>query len=298
VIRPSPSPGLIPAAGMGLLEEPDFAWPLHSIIFYSPLAPSFPRRGTIGGKTAFIQPVSSAPSTMMLAPLKSLRDSAAPELDLVVRVGCRLLYDAAHVVPMVLNVRPQAQEGRRCSASQIVGGDQPVENYGCHGHRGRAPVLSPGRTEIVHDALVAVSAARTTPFFPHTAAMPVADLLPNCCVMCCPAATPLGQAAQFCLGKIRDHFERPARVQAICDWLHDNSSTGLDRPFGTCRHGTSSSERYGVCRRTCAHRRGAVPHLQPSGALRDGAPAGHRLRRPRIAMDFTPIFESGSTAPG
>ena len=176
---------------------------------------------------------------------------SVPELDLLVRVGCRLVYEAGQPVPLVLSVRPQGHAGQAVRAELLAFGDGlPVERFlDVHGNTAERVLIPSGRTEIRHDALVAVTSVPDNALLPHAAAVPLAELSPSLLRYILPS--------RYCdsdklLNFAWDNFGRipngRARVQAICDWLHAN----IEYRFGSGRPDLSAwdiiQRGYGVCR--------------------------------------------------
>ncbi len=81
-----------------------------------------------------------------------------PNDQLTVRVGCKLTYEAARETTLLLAVQPHIDLGQTLLAESLLLGAglaaEPLRNQ--HGVRVLRLKLPPGRTEIVHDALVSV----------------------------------------------------------------------------------------------------------------------------------------------
>jgi transglutaminase-like putative cysteine protease len=217
-----------------------------------------------------------------------------PEAELLVRVGCRLVYDAAQTVPLVLSVRPQADAGTVLREEALWLGDaRLVEKFAdTHGNRVERVFLPAGRTEIRHDALVAVPATADNALLPHTAAVPPGAIPAALLRYVLPSRYCDSDKLQnFAWEKFGSVPNGRARVQAISDWLHAN----IEYRFGSGRPDLSAwdiiQRGYGVCR-DFAHMgvalcrtfnlpaRYVTGHLPDIGYIDPGSP-----------MDFHAYFE-------
>jgi transglutaminase-like putative cysteine protease len=182
----------------------------------------------------------------------ALQDIASvPQLDLIVRVGCSLVYEATTTASLLLNLRPRTDPRQALQQEMLGFGAQMAseEFADVHGNVVHRVALPPGRHEIRHDALVAVSSlpdrhdlADARPVPPHE--------LP-------PALLRYTLPSRYCESdKLFDfawqqfgHVEHGLpRVLAICDWLHRN----VEYRYGSGRSDLSALEvvqrGYGVCR--------------------------------------------------
>ncbi len=173
------------------------------------------------------------------------------EAELLVRVGCRLVYDAAQAVPLVLSMRPQADAGTVLRDEALWLGDaRLVEKFAdTHGNRVERVFLPAGRTEIRHDALVAVPATADNALLPHTAAVPPGVIPAGLLRYVLPSRYCDSDKLQnFAWEKFGSVPNGRARVQAISDWLHAN----IEYRFGSGRPDLSAwdiiQRGYGVCR--------------------------------------------------
>ena len=214
-------------------------------------------------------------------------------LNLTVRIGCFIAYEATLPTPMILVLRP------RIDANQLVRQEKlwfspylPSSEFAdAHGNNSYRVMLQPGRNEIHHDALVMVS---SQPDNEEQQSIPTPiDRLP-------PRVLRYTLPSRYCdSDKLRDfawqQFGQTAngieRVYAICNWVHNN----IEYRFGAGRSDISASEvvnqRFGVCR-DFAHvaialcrafnlpARYVVGHLPDIGHLDPGTP-----------MDFHAYFE-------
>ena len=171
-------------------------------------------------------------------------------LNLTVRVGCRLAYEAPVPTPVLFTVRPRL-EGRVLVMQEQLSfgiGLPSGEFQDSHGNITYRSMLMPGRNDLRHDALVAV-ASRPDSREVQGQILPVSQLPAEVLRYTLPS--------RYCdSDKLMDfawnHFglvpHGLPRVQAICDWVHGN----IEYRFGSGRPDLSASEvigrRYGVCR--------------------------------------------------
>jgi transglutaminase-like putative cysteine protease len=171
-------------------------------------------------------------------------------LNMAVRVGCRLAYDTTVPTPVLFVLRPRLEGTVLVLQEQLSFGIglPSCEFQDSHGNITWRSTLMPGRNDIRHDAVVAVSS------------------LPDSREVIGPIL-PVGQLpfellrytlpSRYCdsdklMNFAWNHFGQIAhgltRVQAICDWVHQN----IEYKFGSGRPDLSASEvierRHGVCR--------------------------------------------------
>ncbi len=171
-------------------------------------------------------------------------------LNLTVRVGCSLAYETTVQTPVLFVLKPRL-EGRVLVMQEKLSfgiGLPSYEFQDSHGNITYRSTLMPGRNEIRHDALVAVSSLPDTREIRGNI-VPVGQLpfellrytLPS---RYCDSDKLMNFAWQ--------HFGQTThglpRVQAICDWVHNN----IEYRHMSGRPDLSASEvihrRYGVCR--------------------------------------------------
>jgi transglutaminase-like putative cysteine protease len=171
-------------------------------------------------------------------------------LNLTVRVGCNLAYEVSVPTAVLFVLKPRL-EGRILVMQERLSfgiGLPSYEYQDSHGNITYRSVFMPGRNEICHDALVAVSS------LPDSrevlgAVLPVGQLPAEVLRYTLPSrycdSDKLMNFAWNQFGHIPHGLER---VQAICDWVHDN----IEYRFMSGRPDISASEiitrRYGVCR--------------------------------------------------
>ena len=80
---------------------------------------------------------------------------------MVIRVGCRMVYEVEHDTPILLIVRPHSEvQSRVLQESLTLTPATPYEEFvDWQGNTTQRWVLPPGENTIVHDALVTVSSA-------------------------------------------------------------------------------------------------------------------------------------------
>jgi transglutaminase-like putative cysteine protease len=171
-------------------------------------------------------------------------------LNLTVRVGCHLAYDTTVPTPVLFVLRPRL-EGRVLVMQERLSfgiGLPSYEFQDSHGNITYRSTLMPGRNEIRHDALVAVA---SLPDSRDILGNPVSvgELPPDTLRYTLPSrycdSDKLMNFAWQHFGQVPHGLPR---VQAICDWVHNN----IEYRFASGRPDLSASEiltrRFGVCR--------------------------------------------------
>ncbi len=171
-------------------------------------------------------------------------------LNLTVRVGCRMVYETTVPTPILFILRPRFDERHMVRSEKLTFGYglPAYEFQDSHGNLTHRAMLLPGSNEICHDALVAVSSL-PEPQGHGLEPVPISWLPTDLIRYTLPS--------RYCdSDKLRDfawkHFGQvpngPLRVQAICDWIHQN----IEYRFGSGRPDLSATEilarRFGVCR--------------------------------------------------
>lgn len=171
-------------------------------------------------------------------------------LNLTVRVGCNLSYDTPVPTPVLFVLRPRL-EGRVLVMQEKLSfgiGQPSYEFQDSHGNITYRSTLMPGRNDIRHDALVAVSSepdARNV----QGRNVPVGELPSELLRYTLPSrycdSDKLMDFAWQQFGQVPHGLPR---VQAICDWVHRH----IEYRYGSGRPDLSASEviarRHGVCR--------------------------------------------------
>ena len=216
-----------------------------------------------------------------------------PPLDLTIRCGLDFIYEASAPTPMVLLVKPRIDRWQHIEKEQFSFEPHfPLEEHEDeHGNMVHRLVLPVGRTRVRHDAFVAVPSVPEN----HGAIdepMPIAEVpiqllryvLPS---RYCDSDKLLDFAFQH-FGNVPQGLQR---VQAICDWVHQN----IEYRFGSGSPKTAASEiisqGFGVCR-DFAHTAVAlcrtfnIPARYVTGYVPDVA-----FLDPGSPMDFHAYFE-------
>lgn len=171
-------------------------------------------------------------------------------LNLAVRVGCSLAYQTPVPTAALFVLRPRLEGNVLVLQERLSFGiGQPsYEFQDIHGNITYRTTLMPGRNEIRHDAVVAVSSLPDRRDFTgpvlHVGQLPAEVLRYTLPSRYCDSDKLMDFAwANF--GQIPHGLQR---VQAICDWVHGH----IEYRFGSGRSDLSASDvigrRYGVCR--------------------------------------------------
>jgi len=171
-------------------------------------------------------------------------------LNITVRVGCSLAYETTVPTAVLFVLKPRL-EGRVLVMQEKLSfgiGLPSYEFQDSHGNITYRSMLMPGRNEIGHDALVAVSSlpdSREVLGQVLTVGQLPAEWLRYTLPSRYCDSDKLMDFAWNQFGHIPHGL---ARVQAICDWVHNN----IEYRFLSGRSDLSASEvigrRYGVCR--------------------------------------------------
>jgi transglutaminase-like putative cysteine protease len=171
-------------------------------------------------------------------------------LDLTVRVGCKLAYETSVPTPALFVLKPRL-EGRVLVKQEQLSFGIGLPSYGfedSHGNTTHRLTMMPGRNEIRHDALVAVSSLPDSREVDGPM-VPVGQLPSELLRYTLPSRyCDSDKLLNFAWQQFGQTVHGLPRVQAICDWLHAN----IEYRFGSGRPDLSASEvierRYGVCR--------------------------------------------------
>jgi len=214
-------------------------------------------------------------------------------LNLTVRVGCNLVYETSLPTPVLLVLRPRL-EGRVLVTQERLsfGICQPAYEFqDSHGNTTYRATLMPGRNEISHDALVAVSSMPDSREITGQI-LPVGQLPHEVLRYTLPSrycdSDKLMNFAWELFGKTTQGLQR---VQAICDWVHNNieyrtlsgrpdlsASEIIERRYGVCRDFAHTA--IALCRTFNLPARYVTGHLPDIGYVDSGTP-----------MDFHAYFE-------
>ncbi|TAG29054.1 MAG: transglutaminase family protein [Verrucomicrobia bacterium] len=175
-----------------------------------------------------------------------------PALDITLRVGCQLTYEATAPATLLLNVKPRPNRNHFVIAEKVRLGDElPAHEFvDSHGNTLWRVQLAPGTNSFYHDALVAVSSRPDNHDLPVEASpLSVAEMPPEVLRYTLPSRyCDSDKLANFAWEKFGQIPHGLPRVQAISLWLRDNIEyrylSGrpdlsawdvLQRGFGVCR---------------------------------------------------------------
>ncbi|MEJ0001524.1 MAG: transglutaminase family protein [Verrucomicrobiota bacterium] len=217
-----------------------------------------------------------------------------PPLELTVRVGCHLVWQCSAPVAMTLALRPRGGPHQLVLQERLTFNPHlaSLSFEDMLGNGVDRVIMQPGDNVIHHDALVLVPAAPDN-FEPIGLAVPVYQLPGPLLRYTLPSrycdSDKLLNFAWKTFGPLNDGAER---VQAICDWVHNN----IEYRFGSGNAELSAADvimrRYGVCR-DFAHvaialcRCFNIPARYVTGHLADIGFAD-----PGTPMDFHAYFEA------
>jgi len=171
-------------------------------------------------------------------------------LDLTVRVGCSLAYETSVPTAALFVLKPRL-EGRVLVMQEKLSfgiGLPSYEFQDSHGNITYRSTLMPGRNEIRHDALVAVSSLPDSRAVQESM-VPVGQLPSELLRYTLPSRyCDSDKLLNFAWNQFGQITHGLPRVQAICDWVHNH----IEYRFLSGRSDLSASEviarRYGVCR--------------------------------------------------
>jgi len=206
-------------------------------------------------------------------------------LNLTVRVGCSLAYETPVPTPVLFVLKPRL-EGRVLVMQEKLSfgiGLPSFEFQDSHGNITCRSTLMPGRNEIRHDALVAVSS------LPDSRAVqgemvPVGQLPSELLRYTLPSRyCDSDKLLNFAWNQFGQITHGLPRVQAICDWVHNNieyrflsgrsdlsASEVIERRFGVCRDFAHAA--IALCRAFNLPARYVTGHLPDIGYVDPGSP--------------------------
>ena len=174
-----------------------------------------------------------------------------PRSFLTVRLGCAFSYEAEAAVPLVLNVTPRRDPWQVVHEEELVlGSNLPAEEFeDAHGNIVHRLVLQPGRNDLRHDAIAAVSSLADNHDFGPGPAMSPADLPPALLRYTLPSRyCDSDKLLTFAWQTFGALPPGRAQVEAVCDWVHAN----IEYRFGSGSPELSAFDvfqrGYGVCR--------------------------------------------------
>ena len=217
-----------------------------------------------------------------------------PSPEMTVRVGCHLVYETEAPAPILLIVRPRADEQVRIIEERLIFTPPlEIEEFtDANGNLLERSVLPPGQTAVRHDALVGVTSEPDSQGRPSST-VAVEDLPSE--VLRCTLPSRYCDSDKLLLFAAQNfgHFTNGVdRVIAICNWVHWNIKyvTGSGRPdisaseivargFGVCRDFAHVA--IALCRAVNIPARYVTGHLPDIGCWDPGSP-----------MDFHAYFEA------
>ncbi len=171
-------------------------------------------------------------------------------LNITVRVGCKIAYQTTVPTPALLVLRPRLDNRVLVTQETIsLGIGQPGhEFFDSHGNLTYRATFMPGVNEIRHDALVAVSSLPDSREVLY-GMLPVGLLADDLLRYTLPSRyCDSDKLMNFAWNQFGHIPHGLPRVQAICDWVHNN----VEYRYMSGRADLSASEvigrRYGVCR--------------------------------------------------
>ena len=214
-------------------------------------------------------------------------------LNITVRVGCSLAYETTLPTPVLFVLRPRL-EGRVLVLQEKLSfciGQPAYEFQDSHNNTVYRSQLMPGRNEVRHDALVAVSSLPDSREVTGPV-LPVGQVPPEWLRYTLPSRyCDSDKLMNFAWNQFGQVPQGLPRVQAICDWVHNNieyrtlsgrpdlsASEVIARRYGVCRDFAHSA--IALCRTFNLPARYVTGHLPDIGYQDSGTP-----------MDFHAYFE-------
>jgi transglutaminase-like putative cysteine protease len=171
-------------------------------------------------------------------------------LNITVRVGCNLVYETPVPTFVLFMLRPRLEPKVLVTQESVSFGIglPSYEFQDSHGNTAYRSMFMPGRNEIRHDALVAVSSLPDSREVLGNV-VPVDELPVEVLRYTLPSRyCDSDKLLNFAWNQFGQIPHGLPRVQAICDWVHNN----IEYRFMSGRPDLSASEviqrRYGVCR--------------------------------------------------
>jgi transglutaminase-like putative cysteine protease len=171
-------------------------------------------------------------------------------LNLTVRVGCNLVYETTVPTAVLFVLKPRLEGNVLVMQEKLSFGiGQPAYEFqDSHGNITYRSMFMPGRNEIRHDALVAISSLPDSRQI-NGPLLPVGQLPYELLRYTLPSRyCDSDKLLNFAWNQFGQIPHGLPRVQAICDWVHNN----IEYRYMSGRSDLSASEvierRYGVCR--------------------------------------------------
>ncbi len=172
------------------------------------------------------------------------------DLDIIERLGCDIGYETCFDTPAFMILRPgrQTTHAIRRELLQFDPNLRSWEERDGHGNIVDRVLLKPGRNRIRHDALVAVSSLHEDSWSVDEI-VPLEDLPLSVLRYTLPSRyCDSDKLYDFAWQHFGTYQQGRPRVQAICDWVHNN----IEYRFGAGRPDIAASEvlhqGFGVCR--------------------------------------------------
>ena len=208
----------------------------------------------------------------------------APALDLTLRVGCSLAYQATGPASLLLNLQPRPDRHHAVLFQALALGENLAsraftDSHGNHVHR---VDLAPGANYFRHDAIIAVSSRPDNHDLPAPAPLAPHQLPPEFLRYTLPSRyCDSDKLVNFAWEKFGHVEHGLPRVQAISLWIHQNIEYRLLSGSAELSAWDILQRRYGVCRdfahlAVALNRTFNVPARYVTGHLPDvGVPGEH-----------------------
>lgn len=171
-------------------------------------------------------------------------------LDLTIRVGLELVYQASAITPIMLLIKPRLDTWQHIEKEQFTVDPKlsSFEYEDTHGNIVQRLNLPPGRTTIRHDAFVSVPSAPEN-MGAIDEPMPIEEMTPELLRYTLPSRyCDSDKLLDFAFNNFGHIPHGLQRVQAICDWVHYNVEYRFGAGSPTRSAWETIQQRYGVCR--------------------------------------------------
>ncbi|EIT69761.1 MULTISPECIES: transglutaminase-like domain-containing protein [Hydrocarboniphaga] len=170
---------------------------------------------------------------------------------MLIRLGYEIVFQCPQPTPMVLHLNVDQARVRDLTKPDLIVTEPPIplaqypDSFGNQCTRLLAPA---GRLKITADTIIRDSGL-PEPAFPDARQVPIQELPPETLMYLLPSryceSDLLSQTAWQLFGQVPEGW---ARVQAVCDWVHNSIQFGYQyaRPTKTALE--TFNERQGVCR--------------------------------------------------
>ncbi|MDR3402696.1 MAG: transglutaminase family protein [Chthoniobacter sp.] len=181
----------------------------------------------------------------------AVRPLSAPELDVTVRVGCSLAYEATGPAWLLLSLKPRPDRNHAVIFEALTFGDNlPAEEFtDSHGNQVFRVALTPGSHCFRHDAIVSVSSQPDNHDLPVSAPLSPGEVPPELLRYTLPSRyCDSDKLTNFAWEKFGHVDHGLPRVTAISQWVHEN----IEYRYFSGRPDLSAwdvlQRGYGVCR--------------------------------------------------